>query len=61
MPDRTPKRRNRARCRKCGDVIESKHQHDFVTCKCGAISVDGGDAYFRRVGDLGDWEEMPYD
>jgi len=39
--------RNRARCRQCGDVIESLHRHDFVTCKCGAIFVDGGTDYLR--------------
>lgn len=39
-------------CKKCDDFIVSKHRHDFVTCKCGAISVDGGQAYLRRVGDL---------
>ena len=32
----------------CGDEIESKHRHDFVTCKCGACSVDGGHDYLRR-------------
>ena len=40
-------------CNKCDDFIFSKHRHDFVTCKCGAISVDGGQAYLRRVGGLG--------
>lgn len=44
--------RNRAKCLKCGDIIESKYRHDFVNCKCGAIYVDGGHAYLRRVGDL---------
>jgi hypothetical protein len=39
--------RNRARCRQCGDVIESKHRHDFVSCGCGAIFVDGGTDYLR--------------
>ncbi len=39
-------------CNKCDDFIVSKHRHDFVTCKCGAISVDGGQAYLRRVGGL---------
>jgi hypothetical protein len=39
-------------CSKCDDFIVSKHRHDFVTCKCGAISVDGGQAYLRRVGGL---------
>jgi hypothetical protein len=41
--------RNSARCLTCGDEIESTHRHDFVTCTCGAISVDGGTAYLRRV------------
>ena len=39
-------------CTKCDDFIVSKHRHDFVTCKCGVISVDGGQEYLRRVGDL---------
>ena len=33
---------NKARCKKCGDIIESKHQHDFVRCSCGEIFIDGG-------------------
>lgn len=40
-------------CNKCGEFIVSKHRHDFVTCHCGTISVDGGQAYLRRVGGLG--------
>lgn len=39
--------RNSAACRQCGDAIESKHRHDFVTCKCGAISIDGGLDYVK--------------
>jgi hypothetical protein len=49
--------RNSARCKKCKDEIESVHRHDFVTCKCGAISVDGGKAYLRRAGDLGAYKD----
>ena len=41
---------NRCRCKRCGDVIESKHQHDFVQCSCGAIFTDGGTDYLRRGG-----------
>ena len=41
-------KRNAAKCGECGDEIESKYRHDFVTCKCGAISVDGGLDYLRR-------------
>ena len=51
-------KRNRARCKKCKDIIESKHRHDFVTCTCGAVSVDGGKDYFKRVGNPEDIEEM---
>lgn len=40
--------RNSAKCRLCDDEVESKHVHDFVTCKCGEISVDGGHDYFKR-------------
>jgi hypothetical protein len=39
--------RNRAKCKLCGDILESFHHHDFVTCKCGEISIDGGQNYFR--------------
>ena len=36
-------------CNKCDDFIVSKHRHDFVTCKCGDCTVDGGQSYLRRV------------
>ena len=39
---------NKCQCRHCHDVIESKHRHDMVRCKCGAIFTDGGTAYLRR-------------
>lgn len=47
-------------CNKCGEFIVSKHRHDFVTCRCGAISVDGGQAYLRRVGDLSACSDMSW-
>ena len=34
------------------DIIESTHVHDFVSCKCGKLCVDGGLEYLRRVGDF---------
>lgn len=40
--------RNAARCRHCGDVIESTSTHDFKRCSCGTIFVDGGHEYLRR-------------
>lgn len=39
---------NKAQCKLCGDVIESKHGHDYARCKCGEISVDGGKNYIKR-------------
>ena len=43
---------NSVRCTLCGDNIFSSHVHDFVTCKCGNISVDGGQDYLRRSGGM---------
>ena len=51
-------RRNIIKCRNCGDVIESKSTHDFVTCKCGKCSVDGGLDYLRRCGSSGNWTDL---
>ena len=50
--------KNKAQCRKCDDIIESKHRHDFVRCKCGAIFVDGGRDYLRRGGERIDIIEL---
>lgn len=49
---------NKVKCKKCGDIIESKTQHQFVTCKCGAVSIDGGRAHLSRTGNRDDWEEL---
>lgn len=43
-------KRNRAQCLECNDIIESTYRHDFVTCSCGNIFVDGGKDYFRAGG-----------
>lgn len=40
--------RNAVRCVHCGEVIESNYCHDFKTCRCGCVSVDGGHDYLRR-------------
>lgn len=47
--------RNAAQCAKCGDIVESKHRHDFASCSCGAIFVDGGKEYLRAGGKLEDF------
>lgn len=43
---------NQATCKECGDSIYSAHRHDYVTCSCGSISVDGGMSYLKRAGKL---------
>ena len=50
--------RNRAGCKSCLQIIESRHCHDFVTCRCGEISVDGGRDYLRRIGNIDNYEEL---
>lgn len=57
-------KRNRIRCLKCRDVIEARHQHDFKSCKCGFVSIDGGfEGHWRRLWQGGDhkeaFEELP--
>ena len=49
---------NQVLCKKCGDEPFSGSVHDFSACKCGAIAVDGGLEYLRRVGDFKNCEEM---
>jgi hypothetical protein len=49
---------NKAKCLACGDTLISMHRHDYVTCSCGSLSVDGGREYLKRnfVSDS-DWQE----
>ena len=50
---------NKIRCKFCGEVIESTHVHDFKTCKCKRVSVDGGHDYLRRCfQEQDDFEEL---
>lgn len=60
--------RNAIQCKHCGDTIESVNVHDYVTCSCGACSVDGGHDYLRRSYrtspeedfiDLSEYEDIP--
>ena len=52
-------KRNRAKCNNCGDVIESIHRHDYVTCTCykdensgHGIMIDGGNqSPYCRMGE----------
>ena len=34
--------RNRAKCKLCECIIESHHELDYVSCRCGEISVYNG-------------------
>lgn len=49
---------NKIKCKKCGEVIESTYRHDFKYCKCGAVAVDGGNDYLRRLCKEEDYEEL---
>jgi hypothetical protein len=35
------------KCLSCGDVLVSRHRHDFSTCECESITVDGGFDYLK--------------
>jgi len=51
------KKLNRVKCKNCGDVIVSRHRHDFVTCSCFrpdnnmGVFCDGGNDY-QRIGGI---------
>ena len=49
---------NKAKCKKCGDIIESKEVNDFKRCTCGSIAVDGGHEYIKRIGNKDDIIEL---
>ena len=48
--------RNRAKCRLCGDILESKNRHDNVECSCEEIGIDGGSDYFKAYAK--DWRNF---
>lgn len=52
--------KNKAKCLKCGDIIESIDRHDYVQCSCGNISVDGGKDYLKRSyrDEMNTWIDM---
>lgn len=35
------------KCPACGDVIWSRHRHDYRSCSCGYCAVDGGREYTK--------------
>lgn len=40
--------RNSVECLNCETHITSEHKHDFVSCECRNVSVDGGHSYLKR-------------
>lgn len=50
--------RNMAQCLKCKDVITSYHTHDYKTCTCGEMSVDGGTSCLKRSGEIYNCKEL---
>lgn len=49
--------RNVIKCKTCGDIIESCFTHDIKYCSCGAVGIDGGHEYCRRIWRTGDADE----
>lgn len=49
---------NKIKCKKCGDVIESKSTNDLKRCSCGAVAVDDGKEYLKRLGNEKYYEEL---
>ena len=41
---------NKIKCKKFGDIIESKSTNDYKRCSCWAVAVDGGKDYLKRIG-----------
>ena len=42
--------KNSAMCGDCRQEIVSRHKHDYITCSCGQLSIDGGSSYLKRNG-----------
>ena len=38
---------NTIQCTNCNDILVSLDRHDYRTCKCGNVSLDGGDDYCK--------------
>ena len=49
---------NAIRCNKCKNIVVSNHTHDFRTCECGTVSVDGGLDYRKRCGNKSDYTDI---
>jgi len=48
-------------CLKCEDIIKSSYSGEYVTCKCGRISVDQTRYYTRFIGKPSLFKEIKND
>lgn len=49
---------NKIKCKKCGDIVESKSTNDYKRCSCGAVAVDGDTEHLKRIGNENDYIEL---
>ena len=49
---------NKIKCKKCGDIKESKSTNDYKRSSCGSVAVDGGKDYLKRIGTEEEYEEL---
>ena len=49
---------NKIKCKKYGDIIESKSTNEYKRCSCGTVAIDGGKDYLKRIGNEEDYEKM---
>lgn len=46
------------KCKNCLDIIYSRARHDFRSCSCGKVSIDGGFDYSRIVAEPEDFTNI---
>lgn len=53
---------NQVRHTQCGWLIRSRNRHDYQTCICGELSIDGGSWYTKVSGDVEsvEYHVVPY-
>lgn len=49
---------NKIKCKKCGNIIESKSTNNYKRCSCGVVVIYGGKDYLKRIGNGEDYEEL---
>lgn len=50
---------NKARCKKCGEILISHSEKTEESCGCGHLKIGGGKSWIKRNGQRGvDFEEL---